>query len=442
MRIFTTILLLALILGALPASAQAPARTLIINVHVFDGRSPARLENASVLIEGRLIAEVSAGEIDPDGAVVIDGAGRTLMPGLSNAHTHIMMQDLTLPVLLTSGLDYLTIVGARAAEAMLMRGFTTVRDMGGPVFGLKRAIDQGLVPGPRIYPSGATISQTSGHGDFRSALEIPAEAGVLTPPERMGATIIADGVPEMRKRAREVLRMGASQIKVMAGGGVSSSFDPLDVRQYSHAEMTAAVDAAEAWNTYVAVHAYTPKAVRAAIEAGVQCIEHGQMIDEETARLMAERGVWLSLQPFLDDADANPQPEGSPNRIKQLLVSGGTARAYALAKEHGIKTAWGTDTLFNPRGGARQGAELAKLGRWYAPWEVLKMATHDNHALFKLSGPRDPYPEPNGVIEPGAYADLILVDGNPLDDLDLVADPETHFDLIMKDGVIYKNALD
>lgn len=433
-------------LGALlPPAARAqpavPVPILIRGARVFEGTGPDLLDGADVLLEGGVVAGVGAGLAAPDGARVIDADGRVLMPGLTDAHTHLMMQDLPVAALMTSTLDYLTLVGARAAEEMLLRGFTTVRDMGGPVFGLKRAIDQGLIPGPRIYPSGATISQTSGHGDFRFPSEIPAETGALTPAERMGFTIIADGVPEMLKRAREILRMGASQIKVMAGGGVSSSFDPLDTRQYSHEEMAAAVDAARGWNTYVAVHAYTPAAVQAALAAGALSIEHGQMIDEATATMIAERGAWLSLQPFLDDEDANPQPEGSINRLKQREMMRGTPVAYGLARSLGLKTAFGTDTLFARASGPRQGAKLAKLRQWYEPWEALRMATHDNHRLFKLSGPRDPYPGEAGAIRPGAHADLILVDGNPLEDLGLVANPDANFPLILKAGRAVKDRL-
>ena len=227
----------------------------------------------------------------------------------------------------------------------------------------------------------------------------------------------------------------------MAGGGVASDFDPLDVTQYTYEELKAAVDAASAWNTYVTVHAYTPAALQMAVRAGVKSIEHGNMIDEETAKMVADKGVWLCLQPFLDDEDAIPFPEGSPNRKKQLEMTRGTDTAYKLAKKYKIKTAWGTDTLFSVKLSKRQGAQLAKLVRWYEPWEVLKIATHNNAEILKLSGPRSPYPSKLGVIEEGAYADLILVSGDPLDNIDLIADPEKNFVLIMKDGVIYKNTL-
>jgi len=222
--------------------------------------------------------------------------------------------------------------------------------------------------------------------------ELPRAAGQVHFTEQFGFTAVADGETEVLRRTREQLMRGASQIKMMAGGGVASNFDPLDVTQYTAAEMRAVVEAAEAWNTYVTVHAYTPAAMRQAIEAGVKSVEHGQLMDEDTAILMAERGVWLSMQPFLDDEDAIPFPEGSQNRIKQLLMTAGTDNAYALAKKHGLKLAWGTDTLFDPDLAQRQGRQLVKMTRWFTPAEVLKMATHDNAELLALTGPRNPYP--------------------------------------------------
>jgi imidazolonepropionase-like amidohydrolase len=322
-----------------------------------------------------------------------------------------------------------------------MRGFTSVRDLGGPIFGLKRAIDAGLVPGPRIWPSGAFISQSGGHGDFRLPTDIPARPGDHTYSERVGAAVIADSPDLVRQRTREQLQLGASQVKLMAGGGVASSYDPLDVTQYTVAELRAAVEAAENWGTYVTVHAYTPRAVQQAIEAGVKCIDHGQLLDDATAKLMAQKGIWWSLQPFTDDGKS-AFPEGSPNRLKQLQMFGGTDTAYALAKRYKVKTAWGTDILFSAETSMQQGAKLAKMTRWYTPAEALKMATADNAALLALSGLRSPYPGKLGVVAEGALADLLLVDGDPTKNLELVADAAKNFVVIMKDGKIYKNALE
>jgi imidazolonepropionase-like amidohydrolase len=242
-------------------------------------------------------------------------------------------------------------------------------------------------------------------------------------------------------RVREQLRQGASQIKMMAGGGIASTYDPIDVSQYTPEEFHAGVEATSAWGTYVAVHAYTPDAIRTALSAGVRCIEHGQLADAATAERIVRKGAWWSLQPFLNDEDAMPLPKGSPNYAKQLQVTAGTDTAYKLAKSHGAKTAFGTDILFDPRAASRQGAQLAKLARWYAPAQILKMATADNAALLAMSGPRNPYPGKLGVIEKDAYADLIVVNGDPLSNINLVANPGKNFVLIMKDGAIYKNTM-
>jgi len=428
---------------AAPDPTPGVSRVLFENVRIFDGTTNRLSPPASVLVEGNVITTIATAPITVPAEPVtrINGAGHTLMPGLIDAHVHLMFESLPQVALLTSDPGFVALAGGKAANEALLRGFTSVRDLGGPSFGLKRAIDTGLVAGPRIWPSGAAISQTGGHGDFRLPTDLPAREGDMSYAERTGASMVADGVDAVRKRVREQLALGASQIKVMAGGGVASLYDPLDVTQYSLDEMQAAVEAARNWGTYVTVHAYTPQAIRMAIQAGAKCIEHGQLADEPTVRLMAEQGVWWSLQPFLDDEDRNPYPEGSAGRTKQLQVSDGTDNAFRLARKYKIRTAWGTDTLFDPKGGARRGAKLSKLTRWYTPFEVLKIATADNGELLALSGARSPYPGKVGVVATGALADLLLVQGNPLADIRLVEDPDRNFLLIMKDGRIYKNVL-
>ena len=230
-----------------------------------------------------------------------------------------------------------------------MRGFTTVRDMGGPAFGLKRAIDEGLVAGPRIYPSGAMITITGGHGDFRQLFELPRTlGGTLSRMEQIGGSLIADSPDEVRLRAREQLMLGASQIKLTAGGGVASPYSPLDVSTFTEPELRAAVEAAENWGTYVTVHAYTPVAIQRAIAAGVKCIEHGHLMDEATAKLMAEQGVWLSIQPFLDEM-AQRFPPGTPKQAQAAAGVRRHRRRLPLAKKYKIKTAFGTDILFSQR---------------------------------------------------------------------------------------------
>ncbi|NGX17124.1 amidohydrolase family protein [Wenzhouxiangella sp. XN24] len=449
MRFLSSILVAGvLVASGLAASVSAaqgtqPTTILFENVRVYDGKSERLSAAVNVLVRGNRIEKISPDPIATDRSAmtrIIHGEGRTLMPGLIDAHTHIMFATVPQLAVLTSDVGFLNVAATRAAEDMLLRGFTSIRDLGGPVYGLKRGIDLGLVPGPRIWPSGAFISQSGGHGDFRLPNELPAAPGSFSFSERVGAAAIADNPDAVRLRAREQLALGASQIKLMAGGGVASSFDPLDVTQYTVPELRAAVEAAENWGTYVTVHAYTPRAVRQAIEAGVKCIDHGQMLDEDTVKLMARKGTWWSLQPFVDTG-RSPYPEGSANRRKQLAMFAGTDRAYALAKKHKLKIAWGTDTLFNAETAATQGAQLAGMVRWFTPAEALRIATSGNAELLALSGLRSPYEGKLGVVEEGALADLLLVDGNPLENIDLVADAEKNFIVIMKDGKIFKDAV-
>jgi imidazolonepropionase-like amidohydrolase len=420
---------------------EAPA-TLFRQVRVFDSERGVLSAPSDVLVEGATIARVAASPLTVAGGdrlTVVEGDGRVLLPGLIDAHWHAMFAAAPFAAALAADVGYMTLIAAREAGATLLRGFTTVRDAGGPSFALKRAIDEGVVPGPRIYPSGAMISQTGGHGDFRPAYEVPRAAGdPLSNSERTGAVAIADSPDDVRLRTREALRQGASQVKLMAGGGVASPFDPLDVTQYTEAEVRAAVEAAENWGTYVAVHAYTPRAIRMAVAAGVKSIEHGHLIDAPTTELLAAEGVWLCLQPFLDDEDSPALPDAE-RRAKLELLFAGTDTAYTLAKRHGVRVAFGTDILFDAALAARQGAQLVKLVRWYTPAEVLTMATAGNAALLALSGPRNPYPGVLGVVREGALADLLLVDGDPTIDLGLLADPERNLAVIMKHGRLVKH---
>lgn len=420
-----------------------PTKILINNVEIFNGKDSKTIKG-NVLIENNIITKISNGKIpiDQNGATqIIDGQGKFLMPGLIDAHVHLLFESVPQMQAMISDYAMLNLMAAQASKKQLLRGYTTVRDLGGGSITLAKAIDMGLVIGPRVYSSGAFISQTGGHGDFGLPTDVPRKMGELSYAERNGMVAVADGADNVLMRTREQLRQGATQIKLMAGGGVSSHYDPLDVAQYTDAEFKAAVSAAENWGTYVTVHAYTPKAIKTAINAGVKCIDHGQLADEETVKLMAEKGIWWSLQPFIETG-TSPFAEGSANRLKQIEMYKGTDKAYALAKKYNIKTAWGTDILFDPKAAAKQGTKLSVMTRWYTPFEILKMATSTNAELLRMSGKRDPYQKGKlGEITEGAYADLILVDGNPLEDITLVEDPETNFILIMKDGTIHKNTL-
>src|SRR5215831_15764607 len=431
---------------AASAATAAPkvAVTLFKNVRIFDGKAEKLTNPSNVMVRGNIIERVSSGSIQPPAdanVTAIDGGDRTLMPGLIDVHWHAMLIRSTPAQGITGDVGYNNIAAGAEATDTLLRGFTTVRDVGGPAFGLKQAIDEGIVAGPRIFPSGAVITITGGHGDFRELSELPRTiGGPLSRMEQIGASAVADSPDEVRVRVREQLMQGASQIKLTAGGGVSSPFSPIDASTFTEPELRAAVEAAENWGTYVTVHAFTPTAIQRSIAAGVKCIEHGFLIDDATAKLIADRGVWLSPQPLPEELRQG-FPPGSVQRDKAEEVWPGIERTYALARKYNIKTAWGTDVLFSQALAQQQGAILASLVRWYSPAEALAMATGANAELLALSGKRNPYPGKLGVVEQGALADLLLVEGNPLENINLIADPAKNFVVIMKDGKVYKNIL-
>lgn len=415
---------------------------LIKNVEIFDGINQKTI-NGDILIEGNMISKISKSNISSTSknVLVIDGEGKFVMPGLIDAHTHISMEGIPIG---SAMVDWGTvnIISTQAAKHRLLHGFTTLRNMGGNAIPLAKQIDKGTVPGPRIYPSGAFISQSGGHGDFDDITAVPRTSDNLSYSERQGISAIADGADEVLKRTREQLRQGATQIKLMAGGGIGSSYDPIDVTQYSLKEFEAAVLAAENFGTYVGVHAYTPQAIQIAIEAGVRTIEHGHLLDEETAKIMAEKGVWLSIQPFMIE-EQNDYPIDSPSREKRDYVYGHTDEVYKIAKKYKVKTAWGTDLTGKQKIDRRNDlTRLVGLKKWFSPYEALKMVTSTNAEMLRLSGPRNPYQQGRlGELTEGAYADLIIVKGNPLRDFDLLNNPEDNLLLIMKDGKVYKNLL-
>ncbi|MDH2382058.1 amidohydrolase family protein [Bradyrhizobium sp. CER78] len=438
-RISVLLAAIGMSLGVLPAAQAQDSAVLFQNVRIFDGNNSTLSAPSNVLVRNNKIETISTSAITAD-AQVINGGERVLMPGLIDAHWHAMLVRPTPAAAIAGDVGYNNLLAAAEATDTLMRGFTTVRDMGGPTFGLKRAIDDGLVAGPRIYPSGAVITITGGHGDFRQLSDLPRTiGGMLSRMEKIGGSMIADSPDEVRVRAREQLMQGASQVKLTAGGGVASPFSPLDVSTFTEPELRAAVEAAANWGTYVAVHAYTPVAIQRSIAAGVKCIEHGHLMDDATARLMAEKGIWLSTQPFLDLAGASALGPAEQDKMRQVVA--GTERVYALARKYRIKTAFGTDVLFSKALADRQGTMLADLTRWYTAAEALTMATSTNAELLSLSGPRNPYPGKLGMVQEGALADLLLVDGNPIENIRLIEDPAKNFLVIMKNGKIYKNLL-
>jgi len=423
-----------------PASSSQPI--VFENFLLFDGKSSKLRGGLRLLVEGNRIKLIATGDLTaPDGAQRIDCGGRVLMPGLIDAHWHTIFAALPVSALFSADIGYIFLAASAEAERTLMRGFTSVRDLGGPSFALKQAIDAGLVTGPRIYPSGAMITTTGGHGDMRPLSDLPrSPGGPLSYMERTGAGNIADSADEVRLRVREQLLQGASQIKLVGGGGVASPRTTLDMFTFGEPELRAGVEAAADRNTYVAVHAYPPAQIQRAIAAGVQCIEHGHLMNEEAAVLMADKNIWLSIQPFVSTDDIPPLTYDQ-SRINMRQVLAGTNTVYALAKKHNIKTAFGTDCLFASEITKRQGLMLTHLTRWYNNGDILKMATSVNAELLAMSGPRNPYQGSLGVIEEGALADLLVIDGNPIEHIELMASPNASFMIIMKDGKIYKDTI-
>lgn len=419
--------------------AQESGRPLLLtNLRLFDGHTLAIRDGSDILIEGNRISALPASGQGPQDAERIDCGGRTVIPGLIDTHWHTTLVGVSQIAALTQDIGLVHLISGREAGNTLMRGFTTVRDVGGPAFGLKAAIDRDVVTGPRIFPSGGMLSQTSGHGDFRLSNSLPMmpsdPADYAT---RQGVTAIADGVPEVLRRTREQLMKGASQIKIVAGGGVASPHDPLDSLQFTQDEMRAAVDAATDWGTYVCAHVYTSAGIRRCVAAGVRSIEHGQLADEDTVKLMADSGTWWSIQPFLLDEDSNRYTD--PAAIAaQKAVSEGTERAYRLAGTHKVNWAFGSDILFG--GGEAQGRHLGKLARFMSPLEALHRATGAAGDMLALSGGRAPYDGRLGSIAPGALADLLVIDGDTEAGLDWLADTQ-NLRLIMKNGRVMKTTL-
>ena len=440
-KIFT--LLLVIISAGFAFGQVKPEQIVFKNVRVFDGTSSQLSGATEVFVEGNKIKAIGPGASKGASkkATVIDGGGRVLMPGLADTHVHLAFGSNPQMQIFTGDLGYNYIYQTTDANGYLMRGVTVVRDMGGNVFGLKRAIDEGLVPGPRIYPSGATLSQTAGHGDFRfSNQDNHAFGGDFPAYVKQGHGYIVDGVPEVLTAARENLRHGASQIKMMAGGGYSSPADPLTGNQYTFEEIQAAVKTAKDWGTYVTIHSYHPEAINRAIDAGVMDIGHGQLLDEATLRKMADKGVFLSTQPFT--VCNEPQLDDFSNS-KLDQVCKGTEFVYQTAKKlPNLKVTYGTDLFFVPREMMAESVkQMERLLKWYEPVEILKMATGNATELWKMSGLRNPYPEGDiGVVKEGAYADMLLVEGNPLEKLDAVTNKDNLL-IIMKDGKIFKNTL-
>lgn len=440
-----TIAAAALFAAGVPTFAQDKSPDgpiLFTNVDVFDGVNETLMKDVNVVVTGNKITKISKEELVVAGARVIDGKGHTLMPGIIEGHSHLALSGVTFTDVLLELPGYQSVRSVDIARDMLMNGVTSTRDMAGEVFSLKRAIDEGSTIGPRIYASGAMISQTSGHADFRARNARNPMLGGNTPiTDWDGNSALVDGVPKMLAAVREQLRLGASQVKLAIGGSVSGPYDPLDTTQFTLEEIKAATSAAANWGTYVTVHGYTPRAVNQAIDGGIKVVEHGQLLDKPTLERMAKEGIWLSIQPFTLCSEPNLTAE---QNAKQAIVCQGTGQVYEWIKElPDLKVVHGTDIFISPGPGigvSEQVKQMERLLKWFTPYEILKMSTGNMTELLQLSGPRNPYPGVLGRVEEGALADLLLVAGNPLQDIKAVTD-RANIKIIMKDGKVYKNSL-
>lgn len=406
---------------------------LFRNLFLLDPRWDEALGGHEVLVEGDKIREVSEKPIKASGAQVIDCGGRTLMPGLIDCHVHVTIVEVGLHRLESMPLTLLTAKASQLLKAIIDRGFTTVRDTGGADWGIKEAVDTGVLPGPRLFISGRAISATGGHGDFRR------RAGGDSPCRCCNAlaflTETADGADQMRKAVREQMRLGADQIKIMVSGGVASPWDPLESLQFTTTEIAAAVEEAHAFGRYVLAHAYSSEAITRAVANGVRTIEHGNLIDDKAAKLMAERKALMvaNLVAYYAMKERGRALGLSADMLaKNEIVIDGGLRSLEICKRAGVPVAYGSDLLGQLQ--VEQSREFLFRAEVLSPIEIIRQATLVGADVVRQTGKL-------GVVEPGAFADLIVVDGDPLKDLGLFQDQGRHLSLIMKAGSMHKNRL-
>jgi len=411
----------------------APELILFENAMLVDGSSPEPLGEVHVLVEGARIREVSEHPIKANRARHYDLAGRTLMPGLIDAHAHPCLTRMKIAGLEDIPISLMTAEASIILDRMLARGFTTIRDAAGGDWGLREAVERGFLRGPRLFISGRGLSQTVGHGDFRRRTEdtIPCSCASAL----QTTTRIADGVDQVRRAVRDELRKGADQIKVMVSGGVSSPFDPLECRQYSEAELCAAVEEANVRNTYVLAHAYSADAITHAVRCGVRSIEHANLIDADAATLVAQAKAFVvptlvTFEALARRGRALGLTDAMLDKLARVREAG--LRSVELCLEAGVKLGFGTDLLGETHDD--QSAEFPIRAEVQPAHEVIASATRINAEILGRSGEL-------GVIAPGAWADILVVDGNPLDDLGLLQDQSQHLPVIMKAGRFYKNTL-
>jgi imidazolonepropionase-like amidohydrolase len=406
--------------------------TLLTNAYLADCTGNEPRERASVVVEGERISEVRFGDPGPTGGheAILDCAGMTLMPGLTDAHVHIGAVDVNiLDQHREHPSNLVALMMARNLEDTLWQGFTTVRDAGGTDWSFKAAVERGIVEGPRLLVSDRPLSQTGGHGDFRRASERQSPE-IFCPTAGM-RSVVCDGADEVRRAAREQIRLGADQIKVMASGGAMSPADELSATQYALEELRAAVEEAEAARTYVMAHAYNDQSVRNCLESGVRSIEHGNLIDEETARLIAQAGAYLvptlvTYQALSEEGKSYNVPENVIRKIDEARELG--IRALRFAYEAGVRIASGSDLLGPLQD--RKARELEIKTEVLNPMESLISATKTNASLFGME-------DEIGTVEEGKLADLLVVDGNPLENI-AVLQKKSNLKVIMKGGKTFK----
>jgi len=411
------------------------SQLLFRNFSLLDPRWDEPRGGYEVLVEGEHIKEVSAKPIKTRGAQVVDGGGkRTLMPGLIDCHVHVFLTEVNIRHLESIPLTLLTAKSAELMRGMIDRGFTTVRDTGGADWGIKTAVESGLIPGPRLFISGRAIGPTGGHSDSRRRTDVAAApCGCCN--AMVYCMAVADGPDEVRRLVREQMRQGADQIKIMCSGGVASPYDPLDSLQFSEAEIAAATDEAKNFGRYVLAHAYTPEAITRAVTNGVRTIEHGNLIDEKSAKLLKSKGGYMiaNLVTYFSMKDRAAQFGMTAEMLaKNDIVMEGALRSLEICKKAGVKVGYGTDLLGALQ--VDQSLEFTYRAKVLKPIETIRQATVVGAEILRMEGKL-------GVVAPGAYADLIAIDGNPLKKLELFLDQGRHLPMIMKAGKFHKNKL-
>jgi imidazolonepropionase-like amidohydrolase len=406
---------------------------LFKNLRLLDPRWDEAREGYEVLVEGELIKEVSSAPITAANAQVVDCGKRTLMPGLIDCHVHVFLVEVNIRNLESIPLTLLTAKSADLMKGMIDRGFTTVRDTGGADWGIKTAVETGLIPGPRLFISGRAIGPTGGHSDSRRRTDGGATCGCCN--AMVYCMAIADGADEVRKLVREQMRQGADQIKIMCSGGVASPYDPLDSLQFSEAEIAAATDEAGNFGRYVLAHAYTPEAITRAVSNGVRTIEHGNLIDDKSAQLLKSKDGYMiaNLVTYFSMKERAAQFGMTADMLaKNDIVLEGALRSLEVCKAAGVKVGYGTDLLGQLQ--VDQSQEFMYRAKVLKPIEIIRQATVVGAEILRHEGKL-------GIVEPGAWADLIVVDGDPLKRLELFLDQGAHLPAIMKAGTFHKNAL-